>query len=189
MNLADIPHQLRNTEEDLRYGYCRCGCGQKTRIPNRSDKSRGRVKGVPFTWKSGHFTRIRKRYEVDLETGCWNWQVGFNPNGYAIIRMNNHSYLVHKLLHQLLHGKAPRGLELDHLCRNRRCINPDHLELVTHTENMRRGAMTKLKVEQVREIKVLLNQGLTHRTIAPMFDVTKAAITAISIGRTWKDID
>ena len=187
--MSTIPHQLRNLEPDYRVGYCRCGCGERTKSPSRTDVSKGRIKGVPFTWKSGHHTRIPKRYEVDPATGCWNWLIGFNPNGYATIRINNHSYTVYKLLHKLLHGPLLKGLELDHKCRNRRCINPDHLEPVTHTENMRRSPkVCKLTVDKVREIKELLRVGVTHRTIAARFDVEKTAVTSISIGRSWKDV-
>jgi hypothetical protein len=67
--------------------------------------------------------------------GCWEWPYAHTSAGYGIFRkdyMHRHSYRLH-------FGPIPAGLELDHLCRNRGCFNPDHLEAVTHAENMRRG--------------------------------------------------
>lgn len=186
--MATIPLQIRNTEEDLRYGYCRCGCGEQTSIPKYGDVSKGWTKGVPLAYCNGHFTRIGKRYEIDTATGCWNWLIGLNPNGYASVRCNNRTRVIYKWLWEILNGPTPTGLELDHKCRNRRCINPEHLRLVTHAENMRAGAMTKLKHAQVIEIRRLLAEGVTHRAIAPLFNVEKTAITNISRGHTWRDI-
>ena len=57
------------------------------------------------------------------------------------------------------HGPVPEGLELDHLCRIRHCVNPDHVEPVTCAVNVRRGDLTKLTEEQVRSIPDLYMAG------------------------------
>lgn len=71
--------------------------------------------------------------------GCWEWIGCVNYRGYGVFKVEQKSQLVHRVSYQLLKGIIPNGLELDHLCRNRICINPHHLEAVTHKENLRRG--------------------------------------------------
>lgn len=78
---------------------------------------------------------------VIQENGCWEWIGGHTRHGYgslvppggAPVLAHRHFYLLHK-------GQIPTGLQLDHLCRNRGCVNPDHLEAVTSRENSLRGA-------------------------------------------------
>lgn len=70
---------------------------------------------------------------------CWEWQGHKDTNGYGRFKHKQVSYSVHKYLWEYLYGPTPKGLELDHLCRNVSCANPDHLEAVTHRENLMRG--------------------------------------------------
>lgn len=74
---------------------------------------------------------------------CWHWTGAINKEGYGIIRREKHGKWycdrVHRFVYELVKGKIPYGLELDHLCRNPICCNPRHLEPVTHAENVRRG--------------------------------------------------
>ncbi len=75
-------------------------------------------------------------------TGCWVWQRGLNKQGgtgYGHIRSGEKRLLTHRVAYELVKGPIPDGLQIDHLCRNRRCINPDHLEAVTNQENCQRG--------------------------------------------------
>lgn len=67
--------------------------------------------------------------------GCWVWQATVSEHGYAVV---NHAY-VHRASHELFKGNIPDGMQIDHLCRNRRCVNPDHLEAVTQRTNLLRG--------------------------------------------------
>lgn len=76
---------------------------------------------------------------VDEETGCHNWAGYTNQYGYGVIGRGDGSRLAHRYYWVQRHGPIPEGMQLDHLCRNRRCCNPDHLEVVTPAENMRRG--------------------------------------------------
>jgi hypothetical protein len=73
-------------------------------------------------------------------TGCWLWTASVKANGYAQFNDGAHNHNAHRLVYSLLVGPIPDGLELDHLCHVRHCVNPGHLEPVTHAENVRRAA-------------------------------------------------
>ncbi len=71
--------------------------------------------------------------------GCWVWRGSKDRAGYGRISHARENALVHRLAYELLVGPIPDGLTLDHLCRNRACYNPEHLEPVTNKENVLRG--------------------------------------------------
>jgi hypothetical protein len=70
---------------------------------------------------------------------CLIWTGARTHNGYAHARVKSKYVRVHRFVYEAIRGPIPQGLQLDHLCRNRACINPLHLEPVTGKENMRRG--------------------------------------------------
>lgn len=72
--------------------------------------------------------------------GCWNWTGGRQPNGYAQFNFGGTGVLVHRYAYKELIGPLVDGLTIDHLCRNRICVNPAHLEQVTYRENIFRGS-------------------------------------------------
>jgi HNH endonuclease len=77
-------------------------------------------------------------------SGCWLWTAATN-NGYALLWDNERQKLVkaHRVAYELFIGAIPDGLELDHLCRVRHCVNPEHLEPVTRSENMLRSPLIR----------------------------------------------
>lgn len=65
---------------------------------------------------------------------CWEW-TGATFRGYGMFRSRGKARTTHRLIYEWTHGPIPDGLEVDHMCHNRGCVNPAHLRLLTHTEN------------------------------------------------------
>lgn len=79
------------------------------------------------------------KVKVDPETGCWLWQGYVTVHGYGQFWNGDRLVGAHVFGYEAHKGPVPDGLDLDHLCRVRRCVNPDHLEAVTRRENLLRG--------------------------------------------------
>jgi hypothetical protein len=81
-----------------------------------------------------------QRFWAKVDVGdCWHWLASVTPDGYGHFRLNGRIAKAHRVAWEFLVGPIPAGLTLDHLCRNRSCVNPDHLEPVDRRENIRRG--------------------------------------------------
>ena len=76
----------------------------------------------------------------ETDSGCWEWTASCNSHGYGQIMIAKTSMGAHRASYTVAKGPIPEGMQIDHLCRNRKCINPEHLEAVTQQENMRRAS-------------------------------------------------
>lgn len=77
--------------------------------------------------------------KVDKSGECWLWMPALRPDGYGYFHLDGRMQLAHRVSYALSVGPIPEGLQIDHLCRVRACVRPDHLEAVTQAENIRRG--------------------------------------------------
>lgn len=79
------------------------------------------------------------RMRIDTVSGCWLWKGQRSDKGYGMIRRGNSGLSAHRAIFEWFRGPIPNGLQADHLCRVRECVNPWHIEPVTAKENTLRG--------------------------------------------------
>jgi len=173
-------------------GYCQCGCGQKTRICTSTDRGIGHIKGQPIRFVLGHGSRGRSFPKFDPDTAyvikadsCWIWQRAKDNMGYGVFERKENRHKAHRYFWEKKHGPIPKGLELDHLCRVPSCVNPDHLEPVTHAENCRRGKRARLTSERVGYIRKRVEQGFSHSAVAREMGLHHSTVNGIIRGKRW----
>ncbi len=128
-------------------GFCLCGCGKKTALAPSSDVNKGWTRGQPKRYLKGHHSQrpetvVRRFWERVHKKGpdeCWPWAQAVSSTGYGQFQLFHHRVLAHRFAYEMAYGAIPSGLQIDHLCRNRACCNPTHLEAVTLRENVLRG--------------------------------------------------
>ena len=96
--------------------------------------------------------RLANGLEEDKQTGCWEWQRGKLASGYGSIAVDGKRKVTHRYTWEVVVGEIPEGAQIDHLCRNRLCCRPSHLEPVTQQENLARNHITKAQHMGSRQI-------------------------------------
>jgi predicted XRE-type DNA-binding protein len=149
-----------------------------------------------------HTITLRERFEekyLVAPNGCWEWTATRNHSGYGQIRTRSKPRHAHRVSWEIYRGPIGDGLHVLHRCDNRRCVNPDHLFLGTHVENMRdmnskgRGAIherhgsAKLTEAVVAEIRSLKG-AMLQREIAAQFGISKSQVGNILRGEQWNGI-
>src|SRR5690606_38343057 len=80
-------------------------------------------------------SKFRFEEKVAKSIGCWNWSARVDDQGYGHFYNGKSMSLAHRFSFELYRGPIPKGMQVDHMCHNHRCVNPDHLQVVTPSEN------------------------------------------------------
>ena len=179
---------------------CECGCGEPTSLITENDASEGAVRGEFRRFVAGHAARRPglpyKVQDLGYTSPCWVWQRYLNVCGYGALSFKQKKYIAPRFYYEQAYGPIPEGKQLDHLCvsrtkgrgGSRACVNPEHLEPVTSTENGRRKSNSNISCADVPFIRSLLNNtNLTQKEIAAIYEVSEYVIGDINRGRTWKN--
>lgn len=141
-------------------------------------------------------TRFWDSVNIGADTECWVWQAATN-RGYGVISVGGRSAGMtgaHRFSYELANGPIPPGGHILHSCDNPPCVNPAHLRLANHDENMRdmasreRVNTTKLTARQVIDIRLAAQDGETQASLASRFGVSKSNIAFIVSRKTWKHV-
>ena len=160
---------------------CACGCGRKV------DYKQPRT-GYLRNHQPSRINPLNERVTAKIRKvahGCWEWTGSKNSQGYGNIKVGDRTLPAHRIVFEMYGNALEVGMDIDHLCRNKGCVNPKHLELVTRSENVRRGKSTKLNKTKVLQIRASKESS---RKICKKFNVCAATIRHIRLGLIWKDI-
>jgi hypothetical protein len=146
------------------------------------------------------------KVDIRSKDECWEWQGSFRTNGYGSYCIKRKEYNASRASWILHFGAIPNNIEVCHKCDNRKCVNPNHLFLGTHKENMydaiKKGRVnnppvnygkdntsTKLSENKVKTIFRLHRKGITKAELSRKFGVTKQAICLVLNRTNWSYVD
>lgn len=146
--------------------------------------------------------RFENKYIPEPNTGCWIWLAATGGNGYGMIyvaKAKRNCY-AHRVSFTLFKGEIPNGLIVRHCCDNKLCVNPDHLIVGTHKDNVQdcinrgrraenkigRFHLAKLNENDVKNIYKLKNSGASQLKIGQRFGISQTQVSRIMNHKNWK---
>ena len=161
------------------------------------------LKGQGAEYLGEVLLRLPFRFVSDTDE-CILWPTARQRDGYGFMRVQGKRLLAHRVIWQKANGRAvPAGMLVMHTCDNRICVNPNHLEIGSHKDNVldcvRKGRRNqargtrcphaKLNEEQINTLRECYRQSQPcHETLARMFGVTRSAISQVLRGKTWNHV-
>jgi hypothetical protein len=155
-------------------------------------------------WRSALTTkslrdRLLPKVSANAETGCWDWTGSKYDTGYGQFYVRGKHYKAHRVSYELHCQEIPTGLQVLHRCDNRGCVNPDHLFLGTHADNMAdkvakgRQARTSLpgdfngraKVTSLDVAEIRSATGVSQQILAKRYGISPCQISLILSGKRW----
>jgi len=155
--------------------------------------------------------RFRAKYEIDPISGCYNWTAYKTPVGYGRFTYDRKPYQAHRWIYEYLNGPIEEGLVVRHQCHNPACVNPEHLLLGTHQDNMddmvragrsskapkaahkgEKNPMSILTEQDVILIKKFFKRHNEHGVnvfLGRWFNVSRNTISEIKFGRSWSHLE
>lgn len=141
--------------------------------------------------------RFNEKYQILSESGCWIWTGSVSGKGYGRFKINGKWHAAHRVSFEI-HNLARAGSKfVCHTCDVRCCVNPDHLWLGTHAENMRDMAkkgrwhgdfgrrVNGRTILSESDVLAIRKDNRTHREICADYGVSRATISALKVGLTW----
>lgn len=155
----------------------------------------------PKDWPSD-FERFLQRIDINTPNGCWLWTAGRFDKGYGAFRVNGKQLKAHRWAYEHYIGPIPAGQLVCHSCDVPACVNPDHLFIGSHDDNMRdmtakgrcnpirgsRSRLARLTEEEVRAIRALADTGVYQREIGERYGISQGAVSMILAGRRWAEV-
>ncbi len=135
-----------------------------------------------------HKKHLRRFYDIDKQTECWIWKQYISPKGYGQLTYKQKVYRAHRFFWLQYNGSLPNWNKrevLDHLCKNKLCVNPSHLESTTVSINTRRGKSAKLNSKDIDKIKLLKSNGKRQIDIAKIFNINQCHVSRIVNSLRW----
>lgn len=187
---------------------CRCSCGN-TKVLHRHNLVRGRTLSCGCAQHRTEQQRFWEKVSVGSPDDCWPW-LGAISNGYGrLFRYTKSSGKVHtgtasRIAYELNCGEIPEGLRVLHSCDNPICVNPRHLHLGTHAENMHEASIRNrfvqhvcgvahhnavLSPEKVKSIRTRFQSGEHIRPLARAFGVSRSTIKRVVMRITWRSVE
>ena len=143
--------------------------------------------------------RFVRKLKINTETCCWEWTAGRFNSGYGAFSLNGKNRLAHRVSWMIKHGPISDGLELNHSCDNKLCVNQGHLSPETHQKNMKdalaRGLIdgspnSKYKLTEADVLRIRSDEfeGMTVNQIGNIFGVTGMCICKVVLRKSWRNI-